>query len=65
MNIKLINLILKNMLRSKTRLLATAGGCTIAAFVVCFFLTVDNSLTSMLDQAGTSNNLVVRQKDRH
>lgn len=65
MNIKLINLILKNMLRSKTRLLATAGGCAIATFVVCFFLTVDHSLTGMVTQAGTSNNLVVRQKDRH
>lgn len=62
---KLIALIVKNMLRSKTRLLATAGGCAVATFVVCFFLAANHSLSTIVKQAGTSNNLVVRQKDRY
>ena len=62
---KLFALIVKNMLRSKTRLLATAGGCAVATFIVCFFLAANYSLTAVLKQAGSSNILVVRQKDRY
>jgi len=65
MLLKLTTLVVKNMLRSKTRLMATAGGCAVATFVVCFFLAANHSLSSMLDKAGASNNLVVRQKDRY
>ena len=42
-------LVLKNLLRSKTRLIATVGGCAVAAFVVCFFLSSEHSLSAGRD----------------
>ncbi|MHC4200723.1 MAG: hypothetical protein ACYSU0_12085 [Planctomycetota bacterium] len=58
-------LVLRNLARSRTRLIATVGGCAVAAFVVCFFLAADNSLSRVLSAASESSNLVVRQKDRY
>ncbi len=65
MSIRLLPLLLKNLLRSKTRLLATVGGCAVAAFVVAFFLTAQFSLASLLLQEEGRVNLVVAQKDRY
>ncbi len=65
MAMKLIPFVIKNLLRSKTRLLATAGGCAVAAFIICFFLATGGSLNSMLARAGTSQNLIITQKDRY
>ncbi len=62
---RLLPFILKNMRRSKTRLAATLGGCLVASFIVCFFLAADHSMKTMLKQAGASENLIVKQKDRY
>jgi hypothetical protein len=61
----LLPLVLKGLLRSKTRLAATTGCCLIAAAIVAFFLTAEHSLNAMLRSAGDSANLVMTQKDRY
>ena len=58
-------LVLKNLLRSKTRLIATVGGCAVAAFVVCFFLSSEHSLSRVVVSASANANLIVRGKDRY
>jgi hypothetical protein len=58
-------LVARNLLRSKTRLVATTGGCAVAAFVVCFFLSAEHSLSRVLETAAGSANLIVRAKDRY
>jgi hypothetical protein len=58
-------LVLKNLLRSKTRLIATVGGCAVAAFVVCFFLSSEHSLSRVVVSASNNANLIVRGKDRY
>jgi hypothetical protein len=58
-------LIFKNLLRSKTRLIATVGGCAVAAFVVCFFLSSEHSLSRVVVSASDSANLIVRGKDKY
>ncbi len=58
-------LVIKNMLRSKTRLVATVGGCAVAAFVVCFFLSSEHSLSRVVASASDSANLIVRAKDKY
>ncbi|MFC1479346.1 hypothetical protein ACFL6F_02010 [Planctomycetota bacterium] len=65
MSSKFIPLLIKNLMRSRTRLIVTVGACAFAAFIVCFFLAADYSLTSMLHIAGDSDNLIVTQKDRY
>ena len=65
MSIRLLPFLMKNLLRSKTRLVATVGGCAVAAFVVAFFLTAQFSLASLLLQEEGRVNLVVTQKDRY
>lgn len=62
---RLTPLILKSLLRSKTRLVATAGCCLIAAAIVSFFLAAEHSLDSMLTAVRGSTNLVMTQKDRY
>ena len=62
---KLIPFIIKNLMRSKIRMTATIGSCALAAFIVCFFLAADYSLSGMLQKAGDSDNLIVTQKDRY
>ena len=63
--LRLLPFMLKNLFRSKTRLISTVGGCAVAAFIVCFFMTVDHSLSTMLSLAEGSNNLIVTQKDHY
>ena len=41
---KLLTLAIKNMFRSKTRLVATTGCCIISSLIVCFLLTAQYSL---------------------
>lgn len=65
MTSKLIMVIFRNLLRSKTRLIITILGCGLAAFVTCFFLSAEDSLTRMTAAAGKDANIIVRQKDRH
>ncbi len=65
MTFRLLPLVLKNLARSKTRLVATVGGCAVAAFVVAFFLAAQYSLASLLRQEEGRVNLVVTQKDRY
>ncbi|MCP4377948.1 MAG: hypothetical protein GY794_17440 [bacterium] len=62
---KLLPLIIKNMFRSKTRLVATIGGCLISALIICFLLTAQNSLARVTQSAGDNQNLVMMQKDRY
>ena len=62
---KLMSLVLRNLVRSKTRFFATVGGCATAAFIVCFFLTAENSLSRVVSAASDDANLIVRQKDRY
>ncbi len=62
---KLLTLAIKNMFRSKTRLIATTGCCIISALIVCFLLTAQNSLGRVMASAGDSQNLVMMQKDRY
>jgi len=61
---KFLRLVLRGLSRSRTRLAATVGGAAVGAFMVCFFLAADGSLTRMLDSAGADQNLIVTQKDR-
>ena len=61
----MLPLILRNLRRSKIRLIATLGGCTVAAVIVCFFLAADTSMKNMLSRAEAGNNLVVTQQDRY
>ncbi len=65
MQASVLPLILRNMVRSKTRLIATVGCCLIAAAIVGFFGSAESSLDSMLSTAGDSANLVMVQKDRY
>lgn len=62
---KLIMMIVRNMMRSRTRMLISILGCTLAAFVMCFFLAAENSLIQLTDTASQDANLVIRQKDRY
>ncbi len=62
---KLLPLVIKNMFRSKTRLIATIGCCLIAATIICFLLTAQNSLVRITQSAGDHQNLVMMQKDRY
>lgn len=62
---KLLPLIIKNMFRSKTRLVATTGCCLISALIVCFLLTAQNSLARVMQSTGDNQNLVMMQKDRY
>jgi len=61
---RLLPLLLRNLVRSRTRLLATAGGCAVAAFVSAFFLTAQVSLSRLLAHEDGRTTLVVTQKDR-
>ena len=62
---KLLAMIVRNVFRSRTRLAVTTFGCAVAAFVTCFFLAAENSLSRMTDAAKQDANIVVRQKDRY
>ncbi len=63
--LKLFFLLVRNVLRSRTRLITTLLGCAIGAFIATFFLAADYSLKRMTDVTGRNANLVVRQKDRY
>lgn len=65
MILRLIPYVLRNLFRSRTRLVATVLGCFVAGAIVSFFLAADHSLDSMLKQAAGSNTLMVKQKDRY
>ncbi len=65
MQTSLLPIILRNTVRSKTRLVATVGCCLIAASIVGFFGAASSSLSGMLTSAGQSANLVMTQKDRY
>ncbi len=62
---RLLGMIVRNLRRSKTRSFATIAGCAIGAFVICFFLSAENSLNQMLDVKGSEANLIIKQKDRY
>lgn len=62
---KIFPLILRNMVRSKTRFLATLGGCAIATFVLGFFFSAGHSIDNLLDSADGEQNIVVRQKGKY
>ncbi len=61
---RLFAMILRNLFRSRTRLVVTVLGCMIAAVVICFFMSAEQSLQSALGTAQEDANLIVRQKDR-
>ena len=65
MSTKLLSLIVKNLFRSKTRLLATTGCCLVSALIVGFFLTAEHSFSRVGSSAGDGLNLVMTQKDRY
>lgn len=65
MFVRMIPLVLRNLCRSRTRLVATVLGCFVAGAIVSFFLAADHSLENMLRQASGSNTLIVKQKDRY
>ena len=65
MPVKLFSLIVRNLFRSKTRMFTTVLGCTIGAFIVCFFLTVERSLEGMLKTVKSDSNLIITQQDRY
>ncbi len=65
MTAKLLPLIIKNMFRSKTRLMATIGCCLISSLIICFLLTAQNSLARVTQNVGDNQNLVMMQKDRY
>lgn len=58
-------IIIRNMMRSKTRMILSVLGCALAAFVTCFFLAAEDSLVRLTDSASQDANIIVRQKDRH
>lgn len=58
-------LVIKNVLRSPTRLIATLGGCALAAFIVSTCLVADASLRAVQRRAGAQPNLMVHQRGRH
>lgn len=58
-------LIVKNLRRSRTRLLATLGGCALAALVVSICLVADASLRAVQQRAAAQPNLIVHQRGRH
>ena len=62
---ELLKIILRNLLRSRTRLVITVLGCALGAFVTCFFLSAESSLTRMTDAASKDANIIVRQQDRY
>jgi len=62
---KLIMMIVRNMMRSRTRMIISVAGCALAAFVTCFFLAAEDSLVRLTDAAGQDANIVVRQRDRY
>ena len=62
---RLVPLVMRNLTRSKTRFIATVGGCAVAAFVVCFFVAAEGSLSRVVSAASDDANLLVRQKDRY
>jgi hypothetical protein len=63
--LKLSWLIIRNLLRSKVRLLIGLSGCALAGFVICFFLAAEGSLVRMTATVSQDANLIVRQKDRY
>ena len=65
MPFRLLRLVFKNLIRSRTRLVATVGGCLVGAFIVAFFLAAEGSLRRMLDVAGSDRILIVSQLDRY
>lgn len=65
MPVNVLPLVLKNLLRSKTRLVATVGCCLIAAAIVEFFVAAEHSLSGMMQAAGGNSVLVMTQKDRY
>ena len=62
---KLSAFILRNLFRSKTRLIVTTFGCTVAAFVTCFFVAAERSLDNLTSSAAQDANVIVKQKDRY
>jgi hypothetical protein len=65
MLLRSLSLVARNLTRSKTRFAATVGGCTVAAFVVSFFLSAEASLSKVLSITSDNANVIVRQKDRY
>ena len=62
---RLSPLILRNLYRSRTRLIATTGCCMIAGAILAFFVAADHSFTGFLKSTTDSSNLVMTQKDRY
>ncbi len=62
---RLLEIIVRNLFRSRTRLVITVFGCALGAFVTCFFLSAEKSLDRMTNAASKDANIVVRQKDRY
>lgn len=62
---KLLAIIVRNIFRSRTRLAITTIGCALAAFITCFFIAAEKSLSNMTEAAGNDANIIVRQKDRY
>jgi hypothetical protein len=64
MLLKLMRVIMRNVIRARTRALITIFGCVIASFVICFFMTAEHSLSKILGSVENDSNLIITQKDR-
>jgi hypothetical protein len=64
MFLKIVPLVVRNLLRSKTRLATTLTGCAVGAFVMSFFLAAGNSLDNAMRDTRVNSNLIITQQDR-
>jgi len=65
MAVKLLRMVVKNLFRSRTRLVATTGCCLVSGLIICFLLTAQNSLGRVMRSAGDNQNLVMMQEGRY
>ncbi|MCX7848179.1 MAG: FtsX-like permease family protein [bacterium] len=58
-------LVVKNARRSRTRLVATLGGCALAALIMSVCMVVDTTLRGVEERAEAQPNLIVHRRGRH
>lgn len=54
-----LSLIPKSLLNNRLRTALTLTGVAVAAFVFCFFESMQHTMTAVVAKAGENNNLVV------
>jgi cell division protein FtsX len=62
---RLLNYVIRNILRNRLRSLLTVSGVAISLFLFSFILNVNSGIRGMVEKSASDQTLVVFQKNRY